>query len=151
LVTSRQALQLSEEWLLPVQGLSVPERIDAWVGKDDALQLFAERARQVQPKFALREHACEALRICRLVDGLPLAIEMAAYWTRLMSCQQIADEIQRNLDFLTTTQRDVPERHRSLRTVFEHSWRLLTENERRTLMKLSVFRGGFTLEAARQV
>src|SRR5262249_52535375 len=89
--------------------------------------------------------------VCRLVEGMPLGIELAAAWVRTLSCAEIADEIARNLDFLVTSTRDLPERHRSIRAVFEHSWKLLTLEEQQVLQRLSVFRGAFTREAAEQV
>lgn len=97
------------------------------------------------------EDSAWVVRICRLVEGIPLAIELAAAWVRMLSCREIAQEIERNLDFLTTSLRNVPERHRSLRAVFDHSWQLLPEAERRVFSRLAVFRGGFEREAAAQV
>ena len=82
---------------------------------------------------------------------MPLGIELAAAWVWVLSCDEIAQEIQRNLDFLTTSARDVPERHRSMRAVFDSSWRMLSATEQRVLCQLSVFRGGFLREAAEQV
>jgi predicted ATPase len=90
-------------------------------------------------------------RICQLVDGLPLGIELAAAWAHVLSCREIADQIERNLDFLAVSRCDVPERHRSMRAVFDHSWHLLSEDERRVLSRLSLFRGGCTREAAEHV
>jgi DNA-binding CsgD family transcriptional regulator/tetratricopeptide (TPR) repeat protein len=90
----------------------------------------------------------DVVRICRLVDGLPLALELAAAWTRILDCKAIADEVQHSIDVLISNQRDLPERHRSMRAVFDHSWRLLTQEERAVLPKLAVFRGGFTMHAA---
>jgi tetratricopeptide (TPR) repeat protein len=92
-----------------------------------------------------------AERVCALVDGLPLGIEMAAAWTRLMSPEELASELAGDRDLLVAASRDAPERHRNMRVVFEASWRRLEENERDVLRKLSVFRGGFTLEAAQRV
>ena len=80
-----------------------------------------------------------------------MGIELAAAWVRVLSCQEIVQEIERSLDFLTSSARDLPDRHRSLRAVFDHSWILLSEEEQRALSGLSVFRGGFTREAAEQV
>jgi tetratricopeptide (TPR) repeat protein len=91
------------------------------------------------------------MHICRLVDGMPLAIELAAAWVRTLSCLEIAQEIERGLDFLRVSARDIPRRHHSLRAVFDHSWHLLSEDERCVLRRLSVFRGGFTREAAEYV
>jgi tetratricopeptide (TPR) repeat protein len=82
------------------------------------------------------------------VQGMPLGLELAAAWTRLLSCREIADEIAVSLDFLTLSLRDLPERHRSLRAVFAHSWGLLSREERACYCALSVFRGGFTRAAA---
>jgi len=90
-------------------------------------------------------------RICQLVDGLPLGIELASSWVRVLSCSEIAQEIEKNLDFLTATARDVPPRHRSMRAVFDYSWLLLSPEEQQVMMRLSSFRGGFTREAASQV
>src|SRR5262249_19282728 len=90
-------------------------------------------------------------RICRLVEGMPLGIELAAAWVRVLPLTEIADEIARTLDFLAASARDVPVRHRSLRAVFEHSWNLLTDDERIVMRRLSVFRGGFSRAAAEYV
>lgn len=153
LVTSRERLNLPEEWLFPLQGMCVPAAGDdiSDLAAYDALQLFAQRAGQVQPRFNLPAEQARVIRICQLVDGLPLAIELAAAWTRLKSCQVIAQEIQKSLDFLATRLNNIPERHRSLRAVFEHSWQLLSAREKAALKKLSVFRGGFREEAAESV
>ena len=112
-----------------------------------AVQLFLQRARQVQAKFALDGNMDAVLTICRWVQGMPLGLELAASWLRAISPAQIAAEIQTNLDFLATPLRNVPDRHRNMRVVFDHSWRLLTDEERLALGKLVVFRGGFTVEA----
>src|SRR5690606_38226292 len=82
---------------------------------------------------------------------MPLAIELAAAWLRVVPCAQIVREIERDLNFLTTRLRDMPDRHRSIQAVFEHSWRLLSDSEQRTFMQLSIFRGGFHRKAAEQV
>ena len=90
-------------------------------------------------------------RICQLVDGLPLGLELAATWVRMMSLQEVVHEIEQSMDFLSTTGRDVPQRHRSMRAVFDHSWSLLSQEEQQVMRRLSVFRGGFTRDAAEQV
>ncbi|MFP4395111.1 MAG: ATP-binding protein, partial [Anaerolineales bacterium] len=112
-------------------------------------QLFLQYARRVQPTFALdaEERACVA-RICELVVGMPLALELAASWLRLLSCREIAEELAHSSDFLSSALRDAPERHRSLRAVFEYSWQLLSEAEKRAVQALSVFQGSFQREAA---
>lgn len=152
LVTSREALNLREEWLYPVRGLSVPtpdqpDSSDA----DDAVQLFIARARQVQPDFAADDQRDAILHICRLVEGTPLAVELAASWTKTLSCPAIAAEIQRSLDFLVTPLRNVPDRHRSMATVFDYSWQMITPKQQDVFKRLSVFRGGFEREAAEQI
>jgi predicted ATPase/DNA-binding SARP family transcriptional activator len=153
LATSREGLNLKQEWRLPVQGLSSPD-LGALADMEtcSAVQLFLQRARQVRPEFTLSEADRPAVaRICELVDGMPLALELAAGWVKVLSCAQIAHEIERSVDFLVTSMRDVPDRHRSVRAVFEHSWRLLSEAEQSALRQLAVFRGGFRLDAAEAV
>ena len=152
LVTSREALNLQQEWLYPLHGLPVPPdpAVDD-VGAYGAVQLFRERARRVRPDFSLEEERHEVVRICHLVEGLPLALELAASWTRTLACSEIAGEIERNLNFLSRPLRDVPERHRSMQAVFDQMWALLPEEERLVFQRLSVFRGGFPREAAQTV
>ena len=157
LITSREALNLQEEWFFPVEGLSIPD--DEVIGREElasleaygAVQLFMQSARRARPDFSLEEAQDCVLRICRLVEGMPLGIELAAAWLKVFPCNKIAREIDQNLDFLTTSLRNVPARHRSMRAVFEHSWQLLTEREREVLGRLSVFRGGFRQTAAEQI
>ncbi|HNB53028.1 MAG TPA: tetratricopeptide repeat protein, partial [Anaerolineales bacterium] len=109
-------------------------------------------SRKVKPGIVFSETDKRyAIRICQLLEGVPLGIELAAAWVRLLSTQEIATEIEQNLDFLTTSLRNVSQRHRSLRAVFEYSWNLLTETEREAFCKLTVFRGGFTRQAAGKV
>jgi predicted ATPase len=118
----------------------------------DAIQLFLQGASRVYTDFALsEENLPHVTRICQLLEGVPLGIELASAWVRVLSCERIAAEIQRDLDFLTTSLRDVPERHRSMRVVFDHSYARLSDTERDVFCKLSVFRGGFRQEAAEKV
>lgn len=153
LVTSREALHLQAEWLLDLSGLELPGTDSAADIEDSAaVRLFVQSARRAQARFALDEaNTADVVRICRLVSGSPLGIELAAAWVRVQDCATIAREIERDLDFLTSPLRDVPERHRSLRAVFEYSWRLLGPAEQEALRRLAVFRGGFEPEAAREV
>jgi predicted ATPase len=153
LVTSRERLGLEEEHLFPLEGLAFPPSNTPFeeAVNFDAVTLFTERAQQLQPQFDLTEQLGSVLRICALVEGLPLGLELAASWTRLMSCGDIAYEIERGLEFLATSTRNVPERHRSLKAIFDYSWNLLTSKEREILRQLSVFVGGFRREAARAV
>ena len=151
LVTSRERLNLQAEQVWPVLGLDVPKETADIPYTHSAVQLFVERVRQVKPNFTLNDQQNAVIRICQLVEGLPLALELAASWARAMPCAAIADEIQHDIDILTSNHRDLPERHQSLRAVFDHSWNLLTPEERIVFPRLAVFRGGFTVAAAEQV
>ena len=152
LATSREALNLREEWLYPLKGMSTPPSIYATSLEDyEAVQLFLSHARRIQPHFDPANEHESVIRICQMTAGLPLAIELAASWLKGLSAAHIAQEMQRNLDFLSTTTRNVEERHRSMRAVFDQSWTLLSENERLILARLSVFPGSFAGEAAEQV
>ena len=153
LTTSREQLNLRAEWAFEVQGLPIPSDIELDnLGSDNAGALFIQRARQVNMNFVpVQEDVPAIARICQLVEGLPLALELAATWVSTLSCREIAAEIERGLDFLVTTRRNVPPRHRSLRAVFDHSWSLLTDEECQVMEQLSVFHGGFRREAAQAV
>jgi predicted ATPase len=153
LVTSRERLNLRAEWLLDVQGLAYPENGPAVEATNySAVLLFLQNAQRARAGFALSEkNLPHVSRICQLVEGIPLGIELASTWVRTLSCGHIAEEIQRDLDFLATSLRDVPERHRSMRAIFDHSCRLLSAAEKDVFYKLSVFSGEFQPEAAEQV
>ncbi len=161
LVTSRERLNLREEWVFTVEGLTYPEGTTdgAALGLDagaetpyDAVELFRRRAEQVNRRFSLSGTNLDwVARICRLVEGMPLAIELAAAPVAARSCEEICQEIERNVDVLSTSLRNVPRRQRSIRATFEHSWHLLSDRERAIFKKLSVFRGGFRAEAAEAV
>ena len=134
LTTSRERLNVQSEWVYDVEGLGLAENGN---GGGGALRLFVERAVQARPGFELDgEERLHALRICRLVTGMPLGIELAAAWVSMLSCGEIADEIERNVDFLATSMRDVPDRHRSLRAVFDQSWRLLSDEQREIFKRM---------------
>lgn len=157
LATSRVRGRGAREWPLPLAGLAVPDedsRDAEAAASFDAVRLFELRARQAQRGFRLDAHAAAVAAICEAVGGLPLAIELAASWVRLLPPQEIAGDLQRSIDLL---ERDTdpaavarPE-HRSLRAVIERSWQLLAPAERRALAALSVFHGGFTRAAAQAV
>ena len=122
LVTSREVLNLREEWLFPLEGMRLPEGDSAEdLSSVPAAQLFIERAQQVRHDFDAEADAESLLRICQLVEGLPLGIELAASWTRYMDTAAIVEEIERSIDFLESTLRNVPERHRQIRAVFDQS------------------------------
>lgn len=153
LVTSRERLNLYGEWIFDLQGLPVPGT-DYTRDLEDyaAITLFLQSARRVKPDFVvLPEQELSLVRICHLVEGIPLAIELAAAWAPILSCQEIAQEIETNLDFLAISMSDIPERHRSLRATFDHSWKLLSHEERQALKGLSIFQGGFQRDAAEAI
>ena len=153
MVTSREVLNLRGEWVFDVQGLPVPDgAAQSDVVDSSAVTLFVQRARQAQADFELSAESWPWIaRICRSVQGLPLGLELAATWIRSLSVSEIAQEIERDLKFLSAATRDLPERHRSLQAVFDHSWRLLSDEERRALRRLSVCRGGFDRDAAQAI
>lgn len=155
-VTSRTRLNLHSEWVYELEGMRYP-RDDVFAGNGrlvefSAVKLFIQHAERTLGgrKLPAADIPCAA-RICQLVDGMPLGIELAAAWVRMLPCAEIAREIEQNLDFLETTLRDVPARHHSLRAVFEHSWNLLTPAEQAAFPKLAVFQGGFTRAAAAEI
>lgn len=157
LVTSREVLRLRGEHVFPLSGLDYPSVGESADPSDrggcdpmafGAGQLFMGTARRANPDFRLDADGERAVRrICHLVQGLPLAIEMAASWTRAYTPEAIAERIESGADFLVASWRDVPERHVTAAAVFQHSWQLLTEEERRLLARLSVFAGEFDLAA----
>ena len=151
-VTSREILRLQGEWVRGVDGLRYPHN-----GFEDnevdqsALELFAERARRLNSDFSLEQDHNHVLRICQLVGGMPLALELAAGWMDTLTCCEVADEIARDLSILTTDARNVPDRHRNIEAVLDHSWQRLSVEERAVFRKLCIFRGGFEREAAEPV
>jgi predicted ATPase len=161
LVTSREALNLHEAWFHPIGGMAFPEpppkpspsQGEGWVGVEsyDAIRLFVQCARRARVGFSLADEQKSVVQICQMVEGMPLGIELAAAWLKALACGQVAREIEHSLDILSTRLHNLPERHRSMRAVFEHSWRLLAEAEQAVLQRLSVFQGGFEQEAAEPV
>ena len=150
--TSRSKLNLTGETVLVLSGLE-----STWDTDDDALkasgvQLFLDAANRANPAFRLENADLEPLaEILRLTGGLPLGILLAAAWVDMLPVAEIAAEVSKSLDFLETEMGDVPDRHRSIRAVFDYSWALLSESEREMFAGLSVFKGGFTREAAQAV
>ncbi|MFF9895633.1 BTAD domain-containing putative transcriptional regulator [Streptomyces longispororuber] len=142
LTTSQEPLALTGERLEAVAPL----------GEDEAVRLFAERARAAAPGFALTDADREAAAlICRRLDGIPLAVELAATRVRALGVHALADRLHDRFRLLTQVRRDAPARQRTLRAMIDWSWELLTPPERRALRRLAVFRGGFTLESAEAV
>ncbi|NUM43396.1 MAG: tetratricopeptide repeat protein [Anaerolineales bacterium] len=140
LITSRVRLNLRDEWILELGGLD----------PRDAIQLFQQRA--CQTGFALSSADLPLTsQICQHLDGHPLALEMAAGWLSVFSLPKILAELAIGLQWLSSPAQDIPERHKNLVTLFETTWNTLSEVEKETLMVLSVFHGGITLDAAEQV
>ncbi|MCB0008206.1 MAG: hypothetical protein KDE04_17200, partial [Anaerolineales bacterium] len=149
LVTSREPLELQAEWQLPLHGLT---QTASDRSEGDSLALFTLLARQQNPDFVVDEQSRpHLLAICALLDGLPLGLELAAAWLRHMSAAEILAALQENLDFLQTNRQDIELRHRSLRAVFEQSWRNLAPEEQTQFLRLSLFRAGFDRAAAAAV
>ncbi|MCP4540926.1 MAG: protein kinase [Chloroflexi bacterium] len=153
LATTRVRLNVQREHLFHLAGMDFPD----WETPEDAAQysavkLFMQSARRVRPDFELKVDNLKYIsRICRLAGGMPLGILLAAAWVEMLSPKEIATEIGQGIDFLETDLRDIPERQRGVRAVFDYSFNLLTEREREVFLALSVFRGGFTRQAAQQV
>ncbi len=155
LATSRARLNVGGEHRYHVGGLDYPtSELDGGIDAPaySAVQLYVQGAQRAQADFTLNEANREGvIEVCRLVQGMPLAIRLAAAWTGVLSPAGIAEEIRQDLDLLETERRDVPERQRSMRAAFDHSWRLLTGRQREVFQALSVFRGPFSRDAAQHV
>ncbi|MDX1615941.1 MAG: BTAD domain-containing putative transcriptional regulator [Candidatus Promineifilaceae bacterium] len=153
--TSREKLGLRGEQLLPLSGLLYDETPMS-VGENhgnDAADFFVRAARRAEPDFMLRdsEGVRHLQRICRLVAGMPLALELAATWTDTLSLAAIAGEIERGLDLLERDVRDLPARHRSMRAVFDASWQRLEPETQHVFAKMAHFRGPFSQQAAQAI
>lgn len=153
LVTSREHLQLHAEWVYELGGLRVPPPAVAFATQDySAVALFVANACREHAGFELTDAQQQvAARICRMLEGLPLGIELAAGWVGVLGCEEIVREMERGLDFLTSTKRDVPPWHLGLRAVFDRSWNMLGAPERDVLRRLTLFRNSFTRAAAEHV
>lgn len=158
IVTSRERLNLVAEWVYVLEGLPVPPETGVDLSRvkevdlGASVQLFVQRAKRTDLRFQVTpETAADIVTICRIVEGSPLGIELAAAWVGMMPLKDIAEQLRSNLGFLEDRHQDVPERHKSLRAAFEHSWQLLNAQEQAALKRLSVFIGGFRREAAADV
>jgi predicted ATPase len=153
LTTSHEKLNLQGETVFYVGGMAVPDRTDPQTTYTyDAINLFIQSAARVRPGFdPSPEELAEITAICQSVGGMPLAIELAAAWLSILSVHEVADELRKSLDILTSDARDTPERHRSIRTVVDRSWSLLDQDEQEVFLRLSIFQGGFSRQAAQQV
>lgn len=153
LATSRKRLDLMEEWIFEVGGLDYPASATGQNWLDySALRLFVESVRRSRKGYdPTPSDWPDILRICQLVEGLPLGIELAAAGVRHYTYQEIVVQIEQGIDILASTWRNVPRRHRSLRAVFDQSWGLLSSEAQQALRQMAVFRGGFAAPAASQV
>jgi predicted ATPase/DNA-binding SARP family transcriptional activator len=154
LVTSREGLGLREAWSYSLKGLSWPAgQAESGLHDEehDAVDFFVQCARRTQPDFALAAERAAVVRICQMVEGMPLAIELAAAWLKVLTPTQIAQELARGLDILTARFQNIPARHRSIRAVMESTWNLLPPDEREVAQRFSIFVGGVSAEAASAV
>jgi predicted ATPase/DNA-binding CsgD family transcriptional regulator len=151
LVTSRERLQLRGEQLFPLGGLEMAQAGDS-AEDSPAAELFMNVAKRTVPDFQLLAGDAEHLQhICRLVEGMPLGLELAASWVGLLPLSEIAAEIEQSLGLLATDHHDVPRRHQSMEAALDVSWRRLISEQQRAFQELTVFRGGFTRTAALEV
>ncbi len=151
IATSRETLNLSQEVLLPLRGLDVAPQDDG-AELAPAVRLFVDRAERVGAAFEQDEATLQTItQTCELVDGNALAIELAAVWMRQMSGQEILTAVQESIDFLEARHSDIPERHRSMRAVFDQTWTMLPLESQHALARLSIFQGGFASAAAKEV
>ena len=162
LVTSRARLNLRVETVYVLRGMayqnvtSMDTLQESQRFQDQsaysAIRLFVGSAQRVRPDFEIHSGNLNHItRICRLVGGMPLGIELAAAWAGMLSTEEIVNEIQGGLDFLAIEMLDAPKRHHSIRAVLERSWDMLDDSNQDVFKKLSVFRGGFTRNAAQEV
>ncbi len=153
LVTSRQPLNMPWEWSYPLRGLEYQQLTsgpEANPNPPAAVRLFLQHLRRGGRTVESGDLAC-AVRISQLVNGLPLALLLAANWGRTLGCDEIFTEIQRSIGFLKARGQAPSDKHSSMQAVFDYSWKLLSEHEQAALRKLSVFRGSFDRTAASMV
>jgi predicted ATPase/DNA-binding winged helix-turn-helix (wHTH) protein len=141
LLTSRESLPVPEAWFHPVSGLEY----------SDAVRLFSRVARRNQPEFDVHARMPAIIRICQLVEGMPLALELAAGWLKMLSMEEVAEEITRGIDILSDQDGGREDRHRSVRAIFNETWQRLSDSERSLLRQFSVFRGGADRNAIAEI
>ncbi len=154
LVTSRERLNLQEEWVLTLEGLPYPSQSQETLDSSlyyDAVQFFIYQAKRNHLGFDVSGNQAEIYRLCRMVEGSPLALELAASWVASLPLKEIVTEIEQSYDFLETNIKNLASRHQSIRAAFDSSWMLLRDKEKQILTSLAVFRGGFKREAAAEV
>jgi len=152
LATSRARLDLRAEQVVKLKGLPVPQKRAPHAADYGSVQLFYKRGQSVAEDFRLDDSTLpHVIRLCRLLKGLPLGIELASTWVNRLPLADIVANLRRDIDFLSVTHQDVPKRHRRLRAIFESSWQLLSQTEQQTLSQLSIFRGDFSYTAAQAI
>jgi predicted ATPase/DNA-binding SARP family transcriptional activator len=154
LVTSRRALHLTGEQEYPLLPLPLPplSAVPEEVLAASSVSLYVDRAKLARPDFGVTANNAEAVaRLCRKLEGSPLALEMAAAWTKVLPPAKMLERLEERLDALTSRRRDLPARHQSLRATIDWSYDLLDAAQRCLLARLSVFRGGWSLEAAEAI
>ena len=165
LVTSRERLNLQVETTFPLGGLDLPKTDlqqthaqNGHLGAQESTQysgavaLFVDCAQRADASFTLTDDVRPAVNaICHLIDGMPLGIELAAVWTRLLPCHEILENLQRSIDLLTVSMPDVPVRHRSMRALIEESWQNLSPETQQIFARASIFRGGCDWPALQEV
>ncbi len=153
LVTTRQRINAQVEDLFRLRGLPWPKDTqDPDAVSYEAVRLFGDRAHRLNKQFWLNEDTLPSvIKICQQVEGLPLALELAATSIRDFDVAEIASELIQEPELLSSNLRDLPERHRQFESVFDYSWNLLSESEKQIVSRLAMFPGGFTKSSARQI
>ncbi len=153
LATSREKLNLQSETNLNISGMDIPKEFNSQdPERNDAIALFLQSARKLNPSFnPAPDELLQIRSICQMVQGMPLAIELAAAWVKILTVNEILEELDKGIDILSTDVQDIPERHQSINAVFDYSWSLLHQSEQEIFKGLSVFRGGFSKAAAQRI
>ena len=151
LTTSRTTLPLAASLAFPLSGLETPANDSENALQNESVRLFAERATRLPSHFELEKHLAEVVAICQFLEGMPLGIELAAASVGKLLVSEIMPALKSNLRLINSTRYDLPDRQRTLHAVFEYTWQLLDRREQTLLVQISVFRGGFTRQAAEAV
>jgi DNA-binding SARP family transcriptional activator/predicted ATPase/Tfp pilus assembly protein PilF len=151
LTTSRTTLPLATSLAFPLEGLETPKQISDEAIQNESVQLFAERASRLPNPFHLEKHLADVVEICQFMQGLPLGIELAAASLGRLLIGEIMPALKNNLRLINSSRSDLPPRQRTFHAVFEYTWGLLDPREQTLLVQISVFRGGFTRQAAEAV
>jgi predicted ATPase/DNA-binding SARP family transcriptional activator len=153
LVTTRERLKFSAETVYVLGEMKYPEtEFHGDIYEYEAIKLFVQTALLVSPHLEFKEKDLQtAVRICRAVQGMPLAVVLSAGWLTTLSLDEIANEIELSLDFLESQNQDMPDRQKSIRAAIEYSWKRLSGEDQKSFISLSIFVGGFTSRAAQDV